>query len=147
MILLHPILPMNPELALANMVVSVRTAPTFAVRYSPEVPAYHELTLEDSCGTVIQWVISQPVKQLAKHPVLLWLLSAPTQLSSLSCLETGSVQSAAAQSGVASDLRTGLHQGLLRLTFSGKLLRGHYRLHCLPAGCGQLWQLTPIGCV
>jgi len=136
---------MNPELTLTKVDAQpTRPAPTFAVRYSLEVPAYQELTLEDASGVLAHWVIPQPIKQLAKRPGLLWLLSTMTPPDSLSCLETGPLQLAAAEPGTDSNLRAELAQGMVRLAFSGQLLRGYYRLHCLPTGCGQLWQFTPI---
>ncbi|MCA8831777.1 hypothetical protein [Hymenobacter pini] len=136
---------MNPKLSFADVVVvPTRSALTFTVRCSPVVPAYQELILEDAVGNSAHWVISQPLEQLAKRPVLLWLMSAPPYNFPLECLEAGTVQSVATQHGADSDLRAGLTQGRLRLTFNGQRLRGYYRLQCLPTGCGQLWQLSPI---
>ena len=137
---------MNPTLLLAHEDVSASpSALSFAVRHSREMPAYYELALEDGQGDLAHWVVPAPLKQLAKRPVLLWLLAASPMLSSLSCVETGSMQLAAARPGTVTTLRNELAQGVLRLNFNGQLLRGYYRLQCLPTGCGQLWQLTPIG--
>lgn len=137
---------MNPTLTFADeAAVAAPSGYTFAVRHSREMPTYYELALEDEYGTHVQWVIPLPLKQLAKRPVLLWLLSASPLLGALSCLETGSMELAANRPGTATTLRSELKQGVLRLRFDGQLLRGYYRLHRLPTGCGQLWQLTPIG--
>ncbi|MDU0369432.1 hypothetical protein ACFPAF_03430 [Hymenobacter endophyticus] len=136
---------MNHELHFADVVVvPPRSALAFTIRYSPETPAYQELVLEDASGVLAHWVISQRVKRLSKRPVLLWLLTTPPSSSPLVCMETGTVQSAPTASGTTPNLRQALTQGTLWLTFNGNLLRGYYRLQCLPAGCGQLWQLTPI---
>lgn len=62
----------NPTLVLDEL--AVLPAPpdySFAVRRSPELPAYQELVLEDARGHDAHWVISQPLRQLAKRPVLL----------------------------------------------------------------------------
>lgn len=137
---------MNPILTFDDEAVA--TAPSacsFAVRRSREVPTYYELALEDEQGDLAHWVIPLPMKQLAKRPVLLWLLSSPASFGSLDCLETGPMQLASNRLGSATTLRAELAQGVLRLKFDGQLLRGYYRLHCLPTGGGQLWQLTPIG--
>lgn len=145
MTLSHPILAMNPELTFPDREApAARSVPAFAIRSSPTVPGYHELVLGDAHGSVAYWVISEPLKYLAKRPVLLWRLSATIQSGSLSCVETAPVQFVSADPGTASDLRGELAQGTLRLAFSGQLLRGYYRLHCLPTGGGQMWQLTPI---
>lgn len=137
---------MNPTLTFADEdVLSSSATLTFTIRHSREMPAYYELALEDEHGELSHWVIPQPLKQLAKRPVLLWKLAASPMLSSLACLEAGTLQLAPARLGATSDLRTELKHGVLRLNFNGQLLRGYYRLHCLPTGCGQLWQLTPIG--
>jgi hypothetical protein len=137
---------MNPTLTLAHPAVA--TAPpahSFAVRHSPEMPGYYELALRDEQGHLAHWVIPLPLKQLAKRPVLLWLLPAAPLLGALACVEAGPMQLASARPGGATTLRTELAQGVLRLRFEGRLLRGYYRLQRLPTGCGQLWQLTPIG--
>jgi hypothetical protein len=118
---------------------------SFAVRRSPELPAYQELVLEDARGHDAHWVISQPLRQLAKRPVLLWMLASAPMLGGLASLEDGPVQLAPARPGAPTDLDTELAGGVLRLNFSGQLLRGYFRLQRLPTGCGQLWQLTPIG--
>lgn len=137
---------MNPTLTYADEAVLATTPGlSFAVRNSREMPAYYELALEDDHGGQAHWVVPMPLKQLAKRPVLLWLLSASPMLSSLACVEAGTTQLASARPGTTATLRTELAQGVLRLNFNGQLLRGYYRLHCLPTGCGQLWQLTPIG--
>lgn len=137
---------MNPELTFADVVVlPPRPALTFAIRCTPELPTYHELVLEDNTGVVASWVISNPLKHLAKRPLLLWQLTAKAPTPSSRCLETGSVQVVSATAGTGANLHTHLAHGMLRLTFSGQRLRGYYRLHCLPTGGGQLWQLTPVG--
>jgi hypothetical protein len=137
---------MNPEVTYAEAgVVSAHPEPCFSVRRSREIPTYHELSLEDPQGSFAHWVIPQPLKQVNKRPVLLWLLSVAPVLDAFSCVETGTMQLAAAQPGVHTTLRNELEHGVLRLNFNGHLLRGYYRLQCLPTGCGQLWQLTPIG--
>jgi hypothetical protein len=138
---------MNPTLAFADEDLLSSAVPSFAVRHSREMPSYYELALEDGQGDLAHWVVPLPLKYLAKRPVLLWLLSASPMLSSLACIESGSVQLVSARPDAKATLRTELAQGVLRLNFSGQLLRGYYRLHCLPTGCGQLWQLTPIGCI
>jgi hypothetical protein len=55
------------------------------------------------------------------------------------------MQLAPAHPGTPANLRADLAEGTLRLNFSGQLLRGYFRLQCLPEGSGQLWQLIPIG--
>ena len=137
---------MNPTLTYADE--AVPTAPprlSFTVRNSREMPSYYELALEDDQGSQAHWVVPMPPKQLARRPVLLWLLSAAPMLGSLACVETGTMQLASARPDRPATLRHELAQGMLRLNFNGRLLRGYYRLQCLPTGCGQLWQLTPIG--
>lgn len=137
---------MNPELTFADVVVlPPRSALSFAIRCSSELPAYHELVLEDGAGVVASWVISNPLKHLAKRPILLWQLAAKAPTPSSRCVETGSVQVVSATAGTGTTLHTQLTSGMLRLTFNGQRLRGYYRLHCLPTGGGQLWQLTPVG--
>lgn len=137
---------MNPTLTFADEAgLSTVPALSFAVRHSRELPAYYELALEDEQGNPAHWVIPLPLKQLAKRPVLLWLLSASPLLGSLACVERGPVYLASPRPGTTTTLHHELAQGTLRLRFDGQLLRGYYRLHCLPTGCGQLWQLTPIG--
>lgn len=118
---------------------------SFSVHRSSDVPGYHELSLVDNQGDYAHWVIPQPLKHISKRPMLLWLLSAAPLVGSLSCVETGTMQLAPARLGTTTDLTTELKHGVLRLNFNGQLLRGYYRLQCLPTGCGQLWQLTPIG--
>ncbi|MBO3270397.1 hypothetical protein [Hymenobacter defluvii] len=137
---------MNPELMFADVVVvPPHPALRFAIRCSPSIPTYPELVLEDGTGVVANWVVSQPLQQVAKHPVLLWRLATEDSTPSLRCLETGSVQVVLATTGKSTSLRTQLARGMLHLTFGGQQLRGYYRLHCLPTGGGQLWQLTPVG--
>lgn len=137
---------MKPSLTFADTdVAAALPALSYAVCQSPEMPAYYELALEDEQGDRAHWVVPMPLKQLAKRPVLLWLLSATPMLSSLACVEAGTMQLAATRAGTAATLHSELAQGVLRLNFNGQLLRGYYRLSCLPTGCGQLWQLTPIG--
>ena len=136
---------MNPTLTFADADVLSSSALSYAIRYSREMPAYYELSLEDDRGDLAHWVIPTPLKQLAKRPVLLWLLPASPLLSPLACVEAGTMQLASARFGASTTLRSELKQGLLRLNFNGQLLRGYYRLQCMPTGGGQLWQLTPIG--
>jgi hypothetical protein len=137
---------MNPETTwVETAVLPSPSAPTFTVRRSSAVAGYHELSLADDHGSYAHWVIPQPLKQLNKRPTLLWLLPSTPLLGPLSCVETGSTQLAPARLGATTDLNTELKNGVLRLNFDGQLLRGYYRLQCLPTGCGQLWQLTPIG--
>jgi hypothetical protein len=78
--------------------------------------------------------------------VLLWLLPSASPAAALTRLDTGPLQLAPAHPGMQPALRAELAKGVLRLNFSGQLLRGYFRLQCLPEG-GQLWQLTPIGYV
>lgn len=137
---------MNPTLSFAEAnVLEAPVVPAFWVRRSYESPTYHQLTLRDAKGNLAHWVIALPLKQLTKRPVMLWLLSESPNLESLACIESGAMQLAAARHGTQTDLHAELAQGVLRLNFSGALLRGYYRLQCLPAGGGQLWQLTSIG--
>ncbi|MBC6609885.1 hypothetical protein H8B15_03060 [Hymenobacter sp. BT507] len=136
---------MNPELMFADVVVvPPHLALCFAIRCSPSIPTYHELVLEDGTGVVASWVLSQPLQQVAKHPVLLWQFAIENATPSLRCLETGSVQVIPA-AGAGAQLRTQLARGMLRLAFAGQRLRGYYRLQCLPTGGGRLWQLPPVG--
>ena len=136
---------MNPTLRLADLDFLPQPEYSFAVRRSPELPAYHELVLEDARGHYAHWVISQPLKQLTKRPVLLWLLASPPLLGALASVEDGPVQLAPARPGSPTDLRAELASGVRRLNLSGRLLRGYFRRQRLPTGCGQLWQLTPTG--
>jgi hypothetical protein len=137
---------MHPTLALDEPAV-LATPPeySFAVRRSPELPTYQELVLEDARGHDARWVISQPLRQLAKRPVLLWLLAGGPLLAALASVEDGPVQLAPARPGSPTDLASEMASGVLRLNFNGQQLRGYFRLQRLPTGCGQLWQLTPIG--
>jgi hypothetical protein len=137
---------MNPTLSFVETnVLEAPVVPAFWVRRSHESSAYHQLSLRDANGHLAHWVIALPLKQLAKRSVLLWLLSESPELHSLACIESGAMQLAPARPGTPTDLQAELAQGVLRLNFSGELLRGYYRLQCLPTGGGQLWQLTPIG--
>jgi len=137
---------MNPELTFADVVVlPPQSALSFAIRSSSELPTYHELVLEDGAGIVASWVVSNPIKHLAKRPILLWQLAAKASAPSLRCVETGSVQVVSATAATGTNLHAELARGILRLTFGGQRLRGYYRLHRLPTGGGQLWQLTPVG--
>ncbi|GAA4499235.1 hypothetical protein GCM10023172_17610 [Hymenobacter ginsengisoli] len=137
---------MNPTLTYADEAVGAAPAAhSFAVRRSQEMPSYYELALEDDQGDFAHWVIPLPPQQLAKRPVLLWQLADSPMLASLTCLETGALRLASTLPGCTPTLRSELAEGVLRLRFDGRLLRGYYRLQCLPTGCGQLWQLTPIG--
>jgi hypothetical protein len=137
---------MHPTLTLDDLeVLPAQPEYSFAVRRSPELPAYHELVLEDAQGHYAHWVISQPLKQLARRSVLLWQLASGPMLGLLASVEDGQVQLAPARPGSPTDLPAELAGGVLRLNFGGQLLRGYYRLQRLPTGCGQLWQLTPIG--
>ena len=137
---------MNPTLVLDEP--DVLPAPpdySFAVRRSPELPAYQELVLENAQGHGAHWVISQPLKQLARRSVLLWQLAGAPLLGALASVEAGAVQLAPARPGGPANLAAELAGGVLRLNFSGQQLRGYFRLQRLPTSCGQLWQLTPIG--
>ncbi len=118
---------------------------TFQVWRSQTNPHYHQLSIEDAQGCLAHWVIPLSLKQLAKHPMLLWKLPAASPLGPLTCLDTGALQLAPAHPGLWPDLRADLVEGVLRLCFAGHLLRGYFRLQCLPQGGGQLWQLIPIG--
>ncbi len=115
---------------------------SFWLRRSPDMPAYHQISLEDDLGGVAHWVIPLPLKQLAKRPVVLWQLPTAALAAMLPCVERGRLRLAPAQHGAAASLHTELAQGVLRLRFDGQLLRGYFRLHRLPEGSGQL---TPIG--
>jgi hypothetical protein len=137
---------MNPTLSFDEVnVLEAPVVPAFWVRRSYEAPSYYQLSLRDAKGHIAHWVMPLPPKQVAKRPMMLWLLPESPALDSLACLESGAMQLAAARHGAPTDLHAELEQGVLRLNFSGELLRGYYRLQCLPAGGGQLWQLTSIG--
>jgi hypothetical protein len=140
---------MSPTLTFAPTLPAPVPAPpataTFWIRRAHETPAYHQLSLEDDQGSFAHWVIPLPLKQLAKRPVVLWRLPAVPAPAALASLDSGRLRLAPAQPGTPASLRTELAQGVLRLNFDGQLLRGYFRLHCLPTGGGQLWQLTPIG--
>jgi hypothetical protein len=126
-------------------VLAAPATASFWIRRSHETPAYYQLSLEDEQGGFVHWVIPLPLKQLAKRAVVLWQLPATPVLGALTCVESGRLLLAPAQHGTSSSLRAELAQGVLRLNFNGQLLRGYFRLHRLPEGGGQLWQLTPIG--
>ncbi len=138
-----PTLTLAPP-APASALVAPATA-SFWLRRSPDMPAYHQLSLEDDQGGAAHWVLPMSLKQLARRPVILWQLPTAALATALPCVERGRLRLAPAQHGAVASLRTELAQGVLRLRFDGQLLRGYFRLHCLPEGSGQLWQLTPIG--
>jgi hypothetical protein len=118
---------------------------SFQVWRSQTSPCYHQLSIEDSQGYLAHWVIPLPLKQLTKQSMLLWQLPEASPGGPLTCLDTGALQLAPAHPGLRPDLRADLIEGVLRLCFDGHLLRGYFRLQCLPQGNGQLWQLIPIG--
>jgi hypothetical protein len=137
---------MNPELNFAA--VDVQTPPgtaSFALRRAPNGLSYSQLSLSDAQGNLAHWVIPMPLKQLTKRAGLLWQLPDTNSQDFLPCLESGAMQLAPAHPGQFTTLRDELAHGILRLNFDGQLLRGYYRLQCLPTGGGQLWQLIPIG--
>ncbi|MBJ6111659.1 hypothetical protein JAO73_21740 [Hymenobacter sp. BT523] len=136
---------MNSPSFPAGPTAPASAGPSFRVRQAPEAPAYHQLLLEDAHGNVAQWMIPVALKELARQPVLLWLLPTAPEPDTHACVETGAVQLVPAHLDHAPDLRTLLMQGRLQLNFDGRLLRGYHRLRCLSGGNGQLWQLTPIG--
>ena len=131
----------------AAAMAPARLEPSFQVCRSHAHPTYHQLSLEDAQGCLAHWVIPQPLKQVAKHAVLLWQLPFPCPQALLTCLDTGPMQLAPAHPGTLANMRADLEEGVLRLNFGGQLLRGYFRLQCLPEGGGQLWQLIPIGYV
>lgn len=136
------------SLVLAPLETAVAPSPalaSFRIFRSQAGPMYHQLSLQDDRASTAHWIIPVPLKQLAKHPVLLWQLPAPGVPSTLTSLDTGLMRLAPAHPGTPSNLRADLAEGTLRLHFEGQLLRGYFRLQCLPEGGGQLWQLTPIG--
>lgn len=108
-------------------------------------PMYHQLSLQDDRASAAHWIIPVPLKHLARHPVVLWQLRTPCVPGTLTSLDTGLLRLAPAHPGTRPDLRADLDEGTLRLHFEGQLMRGYFRLQCLPEGGGQLWQLTPIG--
>lgn len=135
-----------------SLILSAEAAPAptrskacFRVCRSHPHPTYHQLSLEDAQGSLAHWVLPLPLKQLAKHPALVWQLPALSPALQLTCLDTGPLRLAPAHPGMAPNLRTDLAAGLLRLNFGGQQLRGYFRLHCLPEGGGQLWRLIPSG--
>ncbi|HET9502601.1 MAG TPA: hypothetical protein VFO93_03620 [Hymenobacter sp.] len=131
--------------SLETAVVPTRALTSFQVLRCQVGPLFHLLSLHDDRHTPAHWIIPVPLKQLAKHPVLLWQLPTPGLPAALTCLDTGSLKLAPVHPGTPPNLRADLAEGTLRLHFEGTLLRGYYRLQRLPAGSGQLWQLTPIG--
>jgi hypothetical protein len=136
------------SLVLASLETALAPPPalaSFRIFRSQAGPTYHQLSLQDDRAGVAHWIIPVPLKQLAKHPVLLWQLRGPSVPSVLTSLDTGLMRLAPAHPGTRADLRADLAEGTLRLHFEGQLLRGYFRLQCLPEGGGQLWQLTPIG--
>ncbi|MGI4866402.1 MAG: hypothetical protein ACRYFZ_20920 [Janthinobacterium lividum] len=139
---------MGPVLSAAQASVAPsHPEPSFHLSRSQSNPAFYQLSLEDTQGCLAHWVVPLPLKHLAKRPMLLWLLPIAGPTGTLTCLDTGPLQLAPAHPGMRANLRADLGEGLLRLNFSGHLLRGYFRLQCLPEGGGQLWQLTPIGYV
>ena len=135
---------MSPILAATQASVApTRPKPSFQVSRSQINPTFHRLSLEDAQGGLAHLVMSLPLKHLAKRPLLLWLLPAAGPVSVLTYLDTRPCQLAPAHPFMCANL----DEGLLRLNFSGQLLRGYFRLQCLPEGGGQLWQLTPLGYV
>jgi len=131
----------SPEAAAATS----RPVVSFRVCRSQAGPLYHQLSLQDDQGDRAHWIVPVPLKQLAKSPALLWQLPPTGALGALTCLDTGAMRLAPAHPGTRPDLRADLAEGTLRLHFEGQVLRGYFRLHCLPEGSGQLWQLIPIG--
>jgi len=135
-------------MSLALSFTEAAPAPTHAepgcrVCRSHTQPTYHQRSLDDAQGSLVHWML--PLKQLAKHSALGWHLPTPRPTAQRTCLGADPLQLASAHPGTAADLRTALAAGLLRLNFGGQQLRGYFRLPCLPAGGGQLWQLLPIG--
>jgi len=120
---------------------------SFEVSRSQTSPHYYQLSLGDAQGYLAHWIIPLPLKQLAKRSVLLWQLPTATPSDPLTRLDTGVLQLAPAHPGLLPNLRADLVEGVLRLCFDGHLLRGYFRLQCLPQGGGQLWQLIPIGTI
>jgi len=136
------------SLVLASLETAVAPSPalaSFRIFRSQAGPMYHQLSLQDDRAGAAHWIIPVPLKQLAKHPVLLWQLRSTSMPGTLTSLDTGLMRLAPAHPGSRPDLRADLAEGTLRLHFEGQLLRGYFRLQCLPEGGGQLWQLTPIG--
>jgi hypothetical protein len=130
---------------LETAVAPASATASFRIFRSQANPTYHQLSLQDDRAGTAHWIIPVPLKQLAKHPVLLWQLRSSSVPGSLASLDTGLMRLAPAHLGTRPDLRADLAEGTLRLHFEGQLLRGYFRLHCLPEGSGQLWQLIPIG--
>ena len=120
---------------------------SFEVSRALTSPHYHQLSLADAEGCLAHWIIPAPLKQLAKQPILLWQLPTTTPGGPFTCLDAGALQLAPSHPGLRADLRTDLVEGVLRLCFEGHLLRGYFRLQCLPQGGGQLWQLIPLGTI
>lgn len=138
---------MVPTLALAALAPTPASPATafFRLRRACDTPSYCQLSLEDDQGNFAHWIIPLALKHVAKRPLVVWKLPAVAVSAALPCVESGRLGLAPAQPGTVASLRTELAQGVLRLHFNGQLLRGYFRLHCLPEGGGQLWQLTPIG--
>jgi len=130
---------------LETAVAPASATASFRIFRSQANPTYHQLSLQDDRAGRAHWIIPVSLKQLAKHPVLLWQLPAACPASTLNSLDSGVMRLAPAHLGTRPDLRADLAEGTLRLHFEGQLLRGYFRLHCLPEGGGQLWQLIPIG--
>ena len=136
---------MNPKLTFADTALPAPPGTSsYALRRAPDSLAYSQLSISDAEGNLAHWIMPTPLKQLAKRPGLLWQLPEAACQDFLPCLESGKLQLAATHPGQPTTLRDELAQGVLRLNFDGQLLRGYYRLHCLPTGGGQLWQLIPI---
>ena len=136
---------MSPASVTKTPVLPSAPKSSFQVWRSQTSPHYHQLSLEDAQGCLAHWVIPLPLKQLTKQPMLLWQLPAASLRGPLTCLDMGALQLAPAHPGLRPDLSADLAEGVLRLCFDGHLLRGYFRLQCLPQGGGQLWQLIPIG--
>jgi hypothetical protein len=136
---------MSPVSLTKTTAVPSPPASSFQVWRSHTSPHYHQLSIEDVQGCLAHWVIPLPLKQLTKTHMLLWQLPSSSPSGPLTCLDMGALQVAPAHPGLRPDLRADLVEGVLRLCFDGHLLRGYFRLQCLPQGGGQLWQLIPIG--
>ncbi|MFD1873228.1 hypothetical protein [Hymenobacter bucti] len=120
---------------------------SFEVSRSHTSPHYHQLSLADAQGCLAHWIIPLSLKHLLKQPALLWQLPATSVGGPLTRLDTGALQLAPAHPGLQPSLPADLVEGVLRLCFEGHLLRGYFRLQCLPQGGGQLWQPIPIGSI
>ena len=136
------------SLVLASLETAIAPASataSFRIFRSQANPTYHQLSLQDDRASRAHWIIPVSLKQLVKHAVLLWQLPGSCPAGTLTSLDSGTMRLAPAHPGALPDLRADLAEGTLRLHFEGQLLRGYFRLQCLPEGGGQLWQLTPIG--